>query len=298
MLSSFVDGNYNVEQLLVLESSPSNNEFVVRYKINLTKLISSYDNNSSQITGLRNFVEEIQTDSLKKITHFDIIGYSSPDGPSALNKRLASERASDFCRFVDTQCDMEEYSRTVSSTPYKWIDTKEAIQSSNVPNKAEVLSLIESSATQSEIQAQLEKHPEAWDYIKGNILPAMRNVELHIKYNSWKVVENRTLIEEVVPVVETEVITAGATGTMRGRGDRGDRRRDEYCDDEVDYNYDYAILVDTPCTPIDYDDCKKKGKKEGEAKFKENRRKAKFKEEANGEKEKIKERNKKWWRRS
>ncbi|MFI3264600.1 MAG: hypothetical protein SNG38_01200 [Rikenellaceae bacterium] len=288
VLSSYVDGNYNVEQLLVMESSPSNNEFVVRYKINLTKLISTYDNNSAEIAGLRNFIESIQKDSLKKITNYDIIGYASPDGPAALNKRLAEERASDFSRFVDKECNMSDYPRTVTSNPYMWIDTKEALQKSSVPNKTEVLSIVESTATQTEIQAKLEAHESSWDYIKTNILPPMRSVELHVKYNSWKVVENRTLIEEMTPTAGG----AAATGGGYRDGNKKGRNADSCCDEYVD-DYISCVLIEMPEAALDFD-CDKE-----RVKLKEGHRGAKFKERGRSGRGKVKERNKRnrWWRR-
>ncbi|MFI3333214.1 MAG: hypothetical protein SNI51_07700 [Rikenellaceae bacterium] len=280
VLSSYTDGNYNVERLLVLESGPNNNEFVVRYKINLTKLISSYNNNSSEIAGLQRFIESVQQDSLKKITNFDIIGYASPDGPAALNRRLANERATDFAQFVDKEYNLDEYPRTVTGKPYNWSDAKSAIRSSNTPNKAEIIQIIDSNRSQSEIEAKIKGYPSAWEYLKTNILPPMRSVEIHLKYNSWKVVENRTLIEEVVPESQPSTVIID----MGSGSKRGDKRRSESCDD-VDYNLN-CILIEMPGQEIDFD-CDKESEK-----FKLNRRGAKYKERAQGEREKVKARGK------
>ncbi|MFR9523514.1 MAG: hypothetical protein SNH94_02955 [Rikenellaceae bacterium] len=286
VLSSYVDGNYNVERLLVMESSPSNNEFVVRYKINITKLISSYDNNSSEIAGLHNFIESIQNDSLKRITHYDIVGYASPDGPSTLNQRLATARAEDFSKFVDKECQLGDYPRTVIGKPYSWIDTKSAVQSSNLNNKGEVLTIIESAEAQSEIQKKLEQNPSSWSYFKNTILPPMRSVEIHIAYNSWRVVENRTLIEEVEPAAQTVVV--GVNGAQSERGSR------ECATIEDDYIN--CMIIEMPGAEIDYDDCDEREK------LKVGKHSAKYKERGRGadgeiEKEKIKARKKRnrWW---
>ncbi|MFI3316003.1 MAG: hypothetical protein SNF93_00300 [Rikenellaceae bacterium] len=285
VLSSYVDGNYNVEQLLVMESSPSNNEFVMRYKINLTKLISSYDNNSAEIEGLHNFIESIQNDSLKRITHYDVIGYASPDGPTALNQRLADQRAADFCAFVDKECDMSDYTRTVSGKPYMWIDTKAALQSSEVPNKSEVLSIISSTKSQSEIQGELETHTASWDYIKNYILPPMRCVEIHIKYNSWKVIESRTLIEEVVASEPLADMTQ-ATSSQARRERREARSEDDYIN---------CVLVEMPGQDIDFDSCCDTDRQ----KLKIGKKSLKYKEDSAEYQEKIKIRERRaysqWW---
>ncbi|MFR9503288.1 MAG: hypothetical protein SNH73_02400 [Rikenellaceae bacterium] len=276
-LSSYIDGNYSVDRLLVMESTPTNNEFVVHYKINITKLISTYSNNSSEIAGLRSFIESVQSDSLKRITNFDIVGYASPDGPAALNKRLAAERAKDFSTFLDTECNMSGYERTVTSRPYMWIDTKSALMSSSVPNKSDILAAIESDMSQSEIESKLKAHTSSWDYIKNNILPDMRCVEIQIKYNSWKVVENRTLIEEQIPV-DVQVATGGGRGSER-------------CDRDIADDYIYCLLVEMPGQEIDFD-CDKETEK-----LKIGKHGAKYKERGKGEREKIKERKKRgFWR--
>ncbi len=276
VLSSYVDGPYNVERLLVMESTQGNNEFVVRYKINLTKLVSSYDNNSDEIAGLHNFIESIQSDSLKRINSYNIVGCASPDGPAALNKRLAQERADDFKAYLEKECDMDDYECSVTSLPYQWIDTKEALESSSVPSKSEILSIVESSASQSEIQSQIMAHTPAWDYIKSHILPPMRSVEIHVKYNSWKVVESRTLIEEVVPEEPTP--------TPSAKGDKsGDKR---YWDDYIN-----CIIVEIPDPEIDFPDTEVKEK------FKMGRDGAKFKERDRYGRGKVKERKSRWWRR-
>ncbi len=284
LLSTYTDGNYNVERLLVMESNTNNNEFVVRYKINLSKLISSYDNNSAEIEGLHKFVDELQQDSLHRIKSYSIVGYASPDGPAQLNKKLAEERATDFAAYIEKELDMAQYQESVTGVTYSWADTKNAIESSAVPNKSEVLSLISSNMAQAEIQADIEEMPASWEYIKTNILPRMRSVEMHIKYNSWEVVENRTLIEEEVTAQPTTVIV--------DMGGRAESRGSDECYDVIDSRN--CILVEMPNAKIDFE-CEGDMDRE---KFKANSRGEKFKQRGKGERVKAKERTKKrrWWR--
>ncbi|MFI3285658.1 MAG: hypothetical protein R3Y08_03295 [Rikenellaceae bacterium] len=264
VLSSYIDGNYNVERLLVMESGDNNNEFVVRYKINLTKLISSYDNNSKEIAGLHNFIESIQNDSLKRITNVNIVGYASPDGSATLNRRLADERAADFAKYVDAEYNLTEFPHSVSGKPYNWNDAKASIQSSSIPNKTEVLSIVGSNMSQSEIESKLKAIPSAWDYIKLNILPPMRSVEIHLKYNSWKVVENRTLIQEVS--TNTQPSTVIIDMTKNSESGNCDRSLDDYSIN--------CMLIEMPGQELDFD-CNYSKAKE---KLKSRRDKAKYKE--------------------
>ncbi len=300
-ISSQMGDNYNVDQIMVLESTPRSEEFAVHYKINLTNLISTYSNNSAEIAGLRNFISEIQSDSLKRITSYDIVGYASPDGPAAFNKKLAAERANDFCQFVDTQCNMAEFERTVTSKPLTWGDARAAITSSNIPNKSEVLSILGSTTSQAEIGAKLKAHDDVWSYIATNILPPMRYVEISVNYNTWSLVEGATIIEDMTPQTEpmgtvgfvpasntTEVYTTTSNNATRGEERRAERRaarseQSDCCEEPTD-DYIYCMLVEMPGQELDYGDVIEREK------IKVGRNHVKYKDMTDDEKVKVKER--------
>ncbi|MFR9547322.1 MAG: hypothetical protein SNG57_00250 [Rikenellaceae bacterium] len=300
-ISSQMGDNYNVDQIMVLESTPSSEEFAVHYKINLTNLISTYSNNSAEIAGLRNFISSLQSDSLKRITSYDIVGYASPDGPVSLNKKLATERANDFCQFVDKECNMAEYERTVTSKPLTWSDARAAITASNVPNKSEVLSILSSTTSQAEIGAKLKAHGDVWNYIKANILPPMRYVEISVNYNTWSLVEGATIIEDMTPQTEpmgvvgfvpasntTEVVYATESYATRGEERRAERRaeRSEQSNgyEQPTDDYIYCMLVEMPGQELDYDDVIERDK------LKVGRNRVKYKDMTDDEKTKVKER--------
>ncbi len=205
IVSRVVDGDYMVSQMLIKETSPDNNEFEVRYQINLAKLISSYDNNATEIEGLHSFIETITNDSLRRVTQFKIVGYASPDGPLKLNEKLANERAQDFCTYIEEKYDIAECPHSNDAVALKWIDTEQAVMNSTLSNKNEVLSLIRSSQPQMTIETKLKAMPNVWDYFKSTILPPMRCVAIHVKYNAWLSIEERVLIEQPKPTVVVEV---------------------------------------------------------------------------------------------
>ncbi len=263
LVSRVTDGDYLVSRMLIKETSPDNNEFEVRYQINLSKLISTYDNNAAEIEGLNNFIESMTQDSLKSITQFKIVGYASPDGPKSLNDKLSNARAQDFCAYIEQKYDMADYPHSVSAVASQWVDTKQAVMNSSLSNKAEVISLVESSAPQMTIESKLKAMPQTWDYFKTTILPPMRCVAIHVKYNSWRSVEERLLIEQPKPTVVVEV---------------REKCSYEQMDDGVT-----GLLFMNPSQVLDYDTEKVKAKA--------NRRKAKLKATDRGEwgSEKLKE---------
>lgn len=207
LLSTTIDGDYKVCKWLVPQGSveDADNEFSVRYQINISRMISSYANNSKEVAGLRSFVEEITTDKEKKISRINICGYASPDGDATTNKRLATARAVDCREFINKEFNLAKYPGKTEGIAQPWSATKESVSKSSIPNKAEVLKLVESRSPAATIEMKLKEMPNSWEYMASNILPPMRCVEIEVVYTGWTTMETRTRIEpEVVEEVVVE----------------------------------------------------------------------------------------------
>lgn len=101
-----------------------------------------------------------------------------------------------------------------------------------------------------QIESRLKGMPESWNYMKSVILPPMRCVELCVKYNSWRVVERRTLTKSCAKPT-TEMV-----------------QNNYYILIEEDTQ---GMIVNPTDVPLDYDNDKFKDK------FKYNRRREKLK---------------------
>ncbi len=235
LLSQTTQGDYTVSQYLVKESSNDNNQFSVRYRINLSRLLSTYNNNAEEIKGLKSFIASIEQDSLKKITAVNVAGFASPDGPVSTNQKLAMARADDFRQYLDSNCGMDKYSGSTTADAQKWIATTQAVLSSSIPNKNDVLEIVGSGLSESTIEAKLKAMPDSWSYMKSAILPPMRCVELHIKYNSWRVVETQTMSKSCTP-------------------QRGSTTQNNYF--ILIENDSSEVLINPSTAPLDYDNCK------------------------------------------
>lgn len=262
-LSSRADGDYQVERFLLQESSNENNEFETHYKVNLSKLLSEYDDNSDEIQGLQKFIKSIQNDSLKSITECTIVGYASPDGPVAYNQRLSKARATDCASYLDSNCPLKNCDYTTEWIASDWNDARDAISRSSIPNKTRVIAIIDSGASQAEISSKLKAIPTSWRYLCSEILPPMRCAEVRLKYNSWRVVEERDYRPRSSARTKTVIF------------DKSPRSGKGY------YNYATGILIAMP-EDLDYDDCKIKGEKrkryKEKDKYKSNRNRTKYKE--------------------
>lgn len=208
MLSETTDGDYLVRRYMV--RSDSDTDYTLRYKISTSTISTNFDGNPTEIKGLDNFIGSMDNDSLMHVRAITITGYASPDGPLALNQRLAKGRAQSLKTYVDKKYGLSnKYEISTSSEASDWNDAREAISRSNVPHKQEVLNIIDQRDAAPAIEQRLKAMPtEVWTYLAEQILPPMRYAEIVISYAEGRIVEQRTLIPqpEVIIVEEVEEI--------------------------------------------------------------------------------------------
>lgn len=203
LLSECTDGDYIVSRYMV--QSRGDAEYSVRYRINLAKLSATLNGNAKELDELNTFLHRVMDDSLIEVRSAQITGYASPDGPLDFNQALAKRRAQDFRNFVDKKYDLSKrYDVEVSSEADDWEACRPLIEQSNVPDKQGVLRIIDGSQSRQAKEQALKGMSGVWDYMKREILPPLRRVELVIYYNQARIVEQRTLIPCPQPVPEPQ----------------------------------------------------------------------------------------------
>lgn len=219
VLSETTDGDYLVRRFIVRRQDDS--DYSVRYQINLARLSSSFDDNSRELDALNGFVENLMRDSLMHVRSVVITGYSSPDGPLPYNEKLAADRARDFRDYLDGKYDFSrKFDVQVRSVAEDWEMCRALVAKSSVPDKQQVLSILDGARSDNAKEAALKKLPAAWQYMRRNILPPLRRVELEIVYGEGRVVEQRTMIRKPeppcppAPACPYEVIDETITGII------------------------------------------------------------------------------------
>ncbi len=208
MLSETTDGDYLVRRYLV--RSDADTGYTLRYKISSSTLTTNFDGNPKEIQGLTDFINSMDRDSLMQVKSVTITGYASPDGPLALNERLAKNRAQSLKTYVDNKFGLsKKYDVKTSSEASDWNAARESIARSNVPDKQTVLNIIDQRDGRDAKEQRLKALPSAvWTYLADQILPPMRYAEIAISYVGGEVVVQRTLIPqpEVIVVEEVEEV--------------------------------------------------------------------------------------------
>lgn len=187
LLSETTEGDYIVRRYLVRSSGDA--DFTMHYRISLATLDTSLGGNPKQLGDLNAFLSGLVGDTLRKVQSVAITGYSSPDGPVQLNEKLAAQRAQDFKAYADSKYGLSKrYTVRVNSVAEDWKMCRTLVAQSQIPDRTAVLQIIDGTQTPEQKELALEKLPAAWNYMKANILPPLRRVEVMIAYADGNIV--------------------------------------------------------------------------------------------------------------
>lgn len=234
VLATYQEDDYLVKRYVVNVPNNRMSDYSVRYSINTARLQPDLDDNSGALTALSHFIEQTMADTAARISSIEITGYASPDGPYALNERLSMQRAQDFKQYVDKKYNLSSrYQVTTRGVAEDWENCYAMVKMSNaVPHKTAVIAILDSTLSNNAKELQLKKMGDVWNYMRTDILPPLRRVDIVINYAQGTIVEERTLIEPVFEeqVVEEVVVprrcvecgktgcTCGANCTCNGNG--------------------------------------------------------------------------------
>lgn len=198
VLSESADGDYIVRRSIV--ERQADNDYSVRYLINLATLDAMLAGNSSQLNELNAFVEGLMKDSLMKVNSVVITGYASPDGPHAFNEQLAKNRARDFRNYVDKKYGFsKKFNVKTSFVAEDWEMCRKLVAQSSMPEKQTVLRILDGPQSSEQKEMELKKMPAVWAYMAEHILPPVRRVAMNINYDEGSLVEQRTRIRKPAP---------------------------------------------------------------------------------------------------
>ena len=199
LISERTEGNYLIRQYKI---SGKNDEaqYTLKYSISASKLPSLTSGNIDEMVELDEMIAKLKQDSSMHVARIEITGYASPDGNAASNEKLAMSRAEQFRTMLEERYGLPStYNVQIKADAEQWSACDKAVSDSSLDDKAKVLNILNSSATEASKEQQLKAIPKAWSMFRSQILPAMRRVEMTVYYNTDRIVEVRTFIEKPKP---------------------------------------------------------------------------------------------------
>lgn len=198
-LSERIEDDTRIRTYLVEEIGDAN--YAVLYRINLSKLSTQLGQNSRELEDLKTFMASLTSDTTRRVHHIRITGYSSPDGPQAFNERLAKARMNDFIAYGEKNYHLSDRFRLEnSSVAEDWESCRHMVAQSTMADRKKILSILDdASLSHDQKELRLKQMPAAWDYLKRNILPHLRRVEVEVNYAQGRTIEVRTRIPRPAP---------------------------------------------------------------------------------------------------
>ena len=163
------------------------------------ELLRDYKNNKPKFDEVDKIIKEITNNGDVEITEFSIAGYASPEGSASHNKMLAEKRADAFANYLVTKFNVSKDKFTVESFGEDWNGLIEAVESSTITDKDEILNII---ATIDNVDARdepLKKLSNGTTYrtLLDDFYPQLRRTEYTIAYivRSFDVDEAKEIIK-------------------------------------------------------------------------------------------------------
>jgi outer membrane protein OmpA-like peptidoglycan-associated protein len=186
----------------------------VSFLINESEMRADYNLNQQYLDKITNTLDKVFADPSIRILGIDISGYASPDGPYALNVRLADRRMARLKSYIMSRYDISDSLITTQSTPEDWEGLEQLVLNSSaddLPHKDALLDIIRSDRSLDAKERAIRRYSSDFLYLKRSVLPRLRRSEYVIRYaRHSRTFRSRMVMREkaLLPPVSLEELDA------------------------------------------------------------------------------------------
>ena len=160
--------------------SPDAEDISIRFRSNKTVIESAVRPNADNLAALDAILNGPRAAKIKRI---ELVSSTSPNGPDAINKRLAHERAQTVMDYVNERySSLPESVWQVTEVYDDWKPVENYFRRSKKAYRDEALQIVRGNASNKEELLQDLYAGEAWDDLINYCFPYQRTVKLHIVY--------------------------------------------------------------------------------------------------------------------
>jgi outer membrane protein OmpA-like peptidoglycan-associated protein len=156
----------------------------LNFRNNSSLIIPDYKDNKRILAGLSKLARQARANR----TPLVIIGYASPDGPIATNRRLARERALVLTTYLEQRCGMPKGQCFVTFGGEDWKGLVARIRTSRLKQKKDVLDIISRYAHPEVRKRQMKAYEggQPYSYIVKTMCPPLRRTVIKTTKKSYK----------------------------------------------------------------------------------------------------------------
>lgn len=150
-----------------------------------TAIHPDYMNNPVELAKIRTGIDELKNDKNVTLNSIRIVGYASPEGTLALNKRLSEARANALKGYLSSYYAFPEKLFSVAFGGENWDGLVAALESSNYSFKADVLSIINHTSIEGGRESQIMRLNKGVPYrvLLKEVFPKLRVALCQVDYS-------------------------------------------------------------------------------------------------------------------
>ena len=191
---------YIVPEKEEIKARSESGQAYVTFHVSKTDIDESYLDNTEELHKILKTLALVRDDKDVTITSMQLKGYASPEGKYQDNERLAKGRTEAVADYIRQQSDGADYPVTTSYEAENWEGLEAYIRQSNLPEKDELLDIIESPAYADNPDSREWKikstYPEVYRRLLTECYPALRRTDYKVDYTvrSFNLEEAKALI--------------------------------------------------------------------------------------------------------
>lgn len=156
----------------------------IDFPVNRVEINPDYRRNASELRKIIATIDSVKNDKDVTVTSISIKGFASPEGAYASNARLAQGRTESLRNYVQSLYHFAPGFIRTSFEPEDWQGLKEYVEGSSLPDKYEILAIINDRMMDPDVKdATIKKRfPSTYSYLLQNVYPALRHSDYRIEY--------------------------------------------------------------------------------------------------------------------
>ena len=183
----------------VVKSREIQAECFLDFEVNKINIRPEYMNNPRELAKIRVMIDDLKLDPSIKVNRLDIIGYASPEGTLATNKRLSEGRAMALRDYLASRYDFPRNQYHIIFGGENWDGLIDALETLDMDYKNEMLDIIQDIPIEKGRETKLMqlRGGVPYRYLLKNVFPSLRVAICKVNYDikNFNVDEAKELIK-------------------------------------------------------------------------------------------------------
>ena len=155
----------------------------IDFPVNQTTIYPDYRRNFEELRTIRATIDAVRNDPDATIDSVWLKGYASPEGSYENNTRLAIGRTEALKEYIRQLYRYGSFAIATDYEPEDWAGLKKAVETSSLPRRNEILTLITSDSDPDRKEELIRSlYPEDYRYMLSTYYPALRHTDYRVSY--------------------------------------------------------------------------------------------------------------------